>query len=158
MVMVVCVELPACGQADTPWDVWCLRHAGALAWRRGPVCACTRVCWCRRIFTLQTYHTHAHMMTHIIYYIYKLLVVGGWGFPVGCFPPCGVFPPRCLGAAPLRFFCCAWLLPFCDVCCLLCRPGVWPTARPPAWQRLAWSCCCRPAQHAPRPRTSHTSW
>jgi len=24
---------------------------GALAWRRGPVCACTRVCWCRRIFT-----------------------------------------------------------------------------------------------------------
>jgi len=30
--------------------VWCVRHAGALAWRRGPaVCACTRVCWCRRI-------------------------------------------------------------------------------------------------------------
>ena len=20
-------------------------------WRRGPVCACTRVCWCRQIFT-----------------------------------------------------------------------------------------------------------
>ena len=25
--------------------------SGALVWRRGPVCACTRVCWCRRIFT-----------------------------------------------------------------------------------------------------------
>jgi len=44
--MVVYVE---CLPADRPW--WCLRHAGALAWRRGPVCAYTRVCWCRRIFT-----------------------------------------------------------------------------------------------------------
>jgi len=35
--MVVCVE---CLPADKPWDVWCLQHAGALAWRRGPVCAC----------------------------------------------------------------------------------------------------------------------
>ena len=35
----------------TSRGMWCLRHAGALAWRRGPVCACTRVCWCRRIST-----------------------------------------------------------------------------------------------------------
>jgi len=42
--------MPDCGQTV---GLWCLRHAGALAlaWRRGPVCACTRVCWCRRIFT-----------------------------------------------------------------------------------------------------------
>jgi len=52
------------------------------------------------------------------------------GFPCGLFPPVWCFPPRCLGAAPLRFFCRAWLLSFCDVCCLFCRPGVWPTARP----------------------------
>ena len=30
--------MPACGQAV---GLWCLRDAGALAWRRGPVCACT---------------------------------------------------------------------------------------------------------------------
>ena len=41
------------------------------------------------------------------------------GFPCGLFPPVWCFPPRCLGAAPLRFFCRAWLLPFCDVCSLL---------------------------------------
>jgi len=29
--------------------MWRLRHAGALAWRCGPVRACTGVCWCRRI-------------------------------------------------------------------------------------------------------------
>jgi len=34
--MVVCVE---CLPADKPWDVVSARHAGALAWRRGPVCA-----------------------------------------------------------------------------------------------------------------------
>ena len=34
------------------------------------------------------------------------------GFPCGLFPPVWCFPPRCLGAAPLRFFCRAWLLPF----------------------------------------------
>jgi len=45
--------LPPRGQAV---GLWCLRHVGALAWRRGPVCACTRVCWCRRIFTyIHTY-------------------------------------------------------------------------------------------------------
>ena len=32
-------------------------HAGAQAWRRGPVCACTRVCWCRRIFIYTYTHT-----------------------------------------------------------------------------------------------------
>jgi len=38
--------------------LWCLRHARALAWHRGAVCACMRVClcWCRRIFTC--IHTH----------------------------------------------------------------------------------------------------
>ena len=43
----------------TSRGMWCLRHAGALAlaWRRGPVCACARVCWCRRIFTY-IMHTH----------------------------------------------------------------------------------------------------
>jgi len=36
----------------TSRGMWCLWHAGALAaWRRRPVCACTRECWCRRIFT-----------------------------------------------------------------------------------------------------------
>jgi len=35
-----------------------VRHAGALAWRRGPACECTRiVCWYRRIFTyIHAYH------------------------------------------------------------------------------------------------------
>jgi len=80
------------------------------------------------------------------------------GFPCGLFPPVWCFPPWCLGAAPLRFFCRAWLLPLCDVFSLLCRLGVWPTSRPTTWQRLAWPCCCRPAQHAQRPRTSPTSW
>jgi len=43
--------MPACGQA-----VRC--GAGALAWHRGPVCACTRVCWCHRIYTyIHTYTT-----------------------------------------------------------------------------------------------------
>jgi len=40
--------------------MWCLWHAGALAWRRGPVCACTRVCWCRRIFTDTYIHRAAN--------------------------------------------------------------------------------------------------
>ena len=50
--------------APKGYPPWCLRHAGALAWRREPVlCACTRVCWCvsRRIFTYVYY---------IIIYIY----------------------------------------------------------------------------------------
>jgi len=34
------------------------------------------------------------------------------GFPCGRFPPLWCFPPRCLEAAPLRFLCRAWLLPF----------------------------------------------
>jgi len=33
----LCGITPACGQASR--GMWCLRHAGALAWRRGPVCA-----------------------------------------------------------------------------------------------------------------------
>jgi len=53
------------------------------------------------------------------------------GFPYGLFPPVWCFPPRCLGAAPLRFFCRALLHSFhCDVFCLLWRPGAWPTALP----------------------------
>jgi len=38
-------------------------HAGALVWRRGPVCACTRVCWCRRIFTYIYVHPHTNTRT-----------------------------------------------------------------------------------------------
>jgi len=37
----------------------CLRHAGALAWRRGPVCACTRVCWCQSI-NQRSSQSHTH--------------------------------------------------------------------------------------------------
>ena len=40
------------GKAIVRTVMWCLRHAGALAWRRGSVCACTRVCLCRQIFTI----------------------------------------------------------------------------------------------------------
>ena len=45
--------MPACGQAV---GLWCLRHAGALAWRRGTVCACTYVCGCHRILTFTFTH------------------------------------------------------------------------------------------------------
>jgi len=50
-------------RANWPWGVWCagvwcvcvrLRHAPELSSGVAPracVCACTRVCWCRRIFT-----------------------------------------------------------------------------------------------------------
>ena len=60
-----------------------------------------------------------------LYYCYcttnvqNTIPVGGWGFPVGCFPPCGVFPPRCLGAAPLRFFCRCLLSCFHCLRCVL---------------------------------------
>jgi len=58
-----CGIMLACGQAASR-GMWCLmRHAGALAWRRGPVCACTRVCSCRRIFT---YTTYAYIYIHIL--------------------------------------------------------------------------------------------
>jgi len=43
--------MPACGQV-VGCGVCARRSSGV--WRRGPVCACTRVCWCRRIFT----HVH----------------------------------------------------------------------------------------------------
>jgi len=37
--------------------MWCLQHAGALAWRRGPVCACAGAAK-----YLHTYiHTHIHI-------------------------------------------------------------------------------------------------
>jgi len=48
--------MPACGQAVGCGMCLCLRHAGALAWRRGPVCACMRVCWARRNFTNTDIH------------------------------------------------------------------------------------------------------
>jgi len=39
------------------------------------------------------------------------------GFPCGRFPPLWCFPPRCLGAAPLRFLCCrAYLLALMSLC------------------------------------------
>jgi len=40
--------MAACGQAISR-GMWGLRHAGAL-WR-GAAGMCTRVCWCRQIFT-----------------------------------------------------------------------------------------------------------
>ena len=48
--MVVCVE---CLPADKPWDVVSVtrQSSGSGLAPRGPVCACTRVCWCHRIFT-----------------------------------------------------------------------------------------------------------
>jgi len=86
--------------------------------------------------------------------------VGGWGSPVGCFPPCGVSPRGVWGLCPLRFLCRAWLLPFCDVSGSrrLWRPRAWPASRPPTWlRRLA--CCCRAVQQAVRSWTSNlTSW
>jgi len=57
--------------------MWCLWHAGALVWRRGPVCACTRVCWCRRIFTYihtyirYSYSRYALCVTNCGYYGHK---------------------------------------------------------------------------------------
>jgi len=39
--MPACGQAVGCGVSDTP----------GLAWRHGPACACTRVCWCCQIFT-----------------------------------------------------------------------------------------------------------
>ena len=39
-------------------------RAGCLAWRRGPVRACTRVCWCCRVEYL---YLHTHTYIHILY-------------------------------------------------------------------------------------------
>ena len=66
--------------------------------------------------------------------------VGGWGFPVGCFPPSGVFPPWCLGAAPLRFFCRALLHSFL---CLMCSlfSGVPAPGRPPGLRQDVYYVC-----------------
>jgi len=50
--------VPACGHAVRCDEMWRLRHAGAMAWHRGPVRACTRVCWCRRRVTYIHVHTH----------------------------------------------------------------------------------------------------
>jgi len=65
----------------TSRGVWCLRHAGALAWRRGPVCACTRVCWCRRIFT----YIHIRIPNFVFHVSNELLNYGcgaaGGGMP-----------------------------------------------------------------------------
>jgi len=94
-----------------------------------------------------------------IFSILSIPIVGGWVFPVGCFPPCGVFPRGVWGLPPSGSFVArGCYLSVSDVFPALWRPGAWPTARPTAWQRLAWSCCCRPAQHAQRSRTSPTSW
>ena len=41
----------------------CPTHCRAtLSWRCGPVCACTRVCWCRRIFTY--IHTYSYTILY----------------------------------------------------------------------------------------------
>ena len=66
------------------------------------------------------------------------LAVGGvlaGGVPCGLFPPVWCFPPRCLGAAPLRFFCRALLH---SVLCLMCSllSGVPAPGRPPGLRHL----------------------
>jgi len=45
--------------------MWCLRHARALAWRRGPVWVCTRVYWCRRICTY-IIHTYTYFLSRAV--------------------------------------------------------------------------------------------
>jgi len=58
--------------------MWCLRHAGALAWRRGPVCACTRVCWCRQIFAcIHTLVTAGHHEPEFVLFSRRARC-GGW--------------------------------------------------------------------------------
>jgi len=57
----------------------CLRHAGAPAWRRGPVCACTHVCWCRRIFTyIHTSLYSSGVLLHLLRYPTKVFFVPCW--------------------------------------------------------------------------------
>jgi len=38
-------------------ELWCLRHAGALAWRRGPVCAC--------LLVAAEYYIHTWYIIHL---------------------------------------------------------------------------------------------
>ena len=59
--------------AGTSCGMWCLRHAGVLAWDRGPmsyyVRVCMRVCWCRPILT------YIYMHTYIIIYLLCLFII-----------------------------------------------------------------------------------
>jgi len=76
--------VPVCGQA-----VGCLQHAEALAWRRGPVRACTRVCWCRRMITY----------TYIYYMIYIYIHIAYAHFPRGLISRRGSRRPVCRRSA-----------------------------------------------------------
>ena len=76
------------------------------------------------------------------------------GFPCGLFPPVWCFPPRCLGAAPLRFFCrasrLAFLLSLSEMCSVF--PGVPAPGRPPGLRQL----CNIESLHLPSSRSSAT--
>ena len=58
------------------------------------------------------------------------MCVGGWGFPLGCFPPCGVSPRGVWGLPPPVLLSRVVATFHSDVCCLLWRIGAWPTSRP----------------------------
>ena len=55
------------------------------------------------------------------------------GFLCGRFPPLWCFPPRCSGAAPLRFLCRALLLALMSLC--LDVSGIPVPGRPPGHQQ-----------------------
>jgi len=99
------------------------------------------------------------------------LAVGGvmaGGVSLWAVSPVWCFPPRCLGAAPFRFFCRAWLLPFFVMSVFSAVPA---SGRPPglrhsslslggsrspfqAHSRLRSACRTRTARRVPRPQAS----
>jgi len=112
--------------------MWCLRHTGALAWRRGPVCACTRVCWCRRFFT--NIHTYATAKTK------SELLQPHFEIDVGAAPPLTALLPSPLTTLltpPLP----TPLFPFRSYSPLLLRPLLRPLLLRRRW--LAPGCWCR---------------
>jgi len=91
------------------------------------------------------------------------------GFPCGLFPPVWCFPPRCLGAAPLRFLCRAMLLAFMS--CVPDASGIPVPGRPPGHQHgfgtpaAAEQCSKQNVQGLPHPRAGseyennlHAAW
>jgi len=74
---VVCVTRRSSGVLAC-WvnpELW---RAGVLAWRRGPVCACTRVRACCAGAVESSLHSHHHTyIIHIHTYIYNKDALGG---------------------------------------------------------------------------------
>jgi len=62
--IVVCVE---CLPADKPWDCGVCDTPELWRGAADAVCACTRVCWCRRMFTYIYILHHLHL--HPTFYI-----------------------------------------------------------------------------------------